>query len=40
VSDAPGASTFRTPAEAYDRHSGRYGRVLARALMAAAGVRP
>jgi SAM-dependent methyltransferase len=40
VSDAPGASTFRTPAEAYDRHIGRYGRELARALMAAAGVRP
>jgi SAM-dependent methyltransferase len=31
---------FRAPAEAYDRHVGRYGRELARALIAAAGVRP
>jgi SAM-dependent methyltransferase len=31
---------FRTPAEAYDRHIGRYGRELARALIDAAGVRP
>ena len=31
---------FRTPAEAYDRHIGRYGRELARALIAAAGVQP
>jgi SAM-dependent methyltransferase len=30
---------FRTPAEAYDRHIGRYGRELARALIDAAGVR-
>ena len=37
--DAPGAATFRAPAEAYDRHIGRYGRELARALIAAAGVR-
>jgi SAM-dependent methyltransferase len=29
---------FRTPADAYDRHIGRYGRDLARALIAAAGV--
>jgi SAM-dependent methyltransferase len=36
--DAPGAATFRTPAEAYDRHIGRYGRQLARALIDAAGV--
>jgi len=38
--EAPGAATFRTPAEAYDRHVGRYGRELARALIAAAGVQP
>ena len=36
---APGAATFRTPAEAYDRHIGRYGRALALALIAAAEVR-
>ena len=40
MGDAPGAATFRTPAEAYDRHIGRYGHELARALIAAAGVRP
>jgi SAM-dependent methyltransferase len=40
MSDASGAATFRTPAEAYDRHVGRYGAELARALIAAAGVRP
>ena len=39
MSDAAGAATFRTPAEAYDRHIGRYGRELAQALIAAAGVR-
>jgi SAM-dependent methyltransferase len=39
VGDAPGAATFRTPAEAYDRHIGRYSGELARALIAAAGVR-
>src|SRR6478609_2550584 len=39
MTDAPGAATFRTPAEAYDRHIGRYGPRLARALIAAAGVR-
>lgn len=38
--DAPGAATFRKPAEAYDRHIGRYGRDLALELIAAAGVRP
>lgn len=38
--DVPGAATFRTPGEAYDRHIGRYGRELARALIAAAEVRP
>lgn len=31
---------FRTSADAYDRHIGRYGRELARALIEAAGVRP
>jgi SAM-dependent methyltransferase len=40
MSNAPGAATFGTPAEAYDQHVGRYGRELARALIAAAGVRP
>jgi SAM-dependent methyltransferase len=40
VTDAPGSATFRAPAEAYDRHVGRYGPELARALIAAAEVRP
>jgi SAM-dependent methyltransferase len=40
MGEPAGAATFRTPAEAYDRHIGRYGRELARALIAAAGVRP
>jgi ubiquinone/menaquinone biosynthesis C-methylase UbiE len=40
MDDTPGAATFNTPAEAYDRHVGRYGRELARALIAAADVRP
>jgi len=40
MDDTPGAATFRTPAEAYDRHVGRYGRELARALIDAAGLRP
>jgi SAM-dependent methyltransferase len=31
---------FQMPAEAYDRHVGRYSHELARALIAAAGVRP
>jgi SAM-dependent methyltransferase len=35
-----GAATFRTAADAYDRHIGRYGAELGRALIAAAGVRP
>ena len=39
MGDATGAATFRTPAESYDRHIGRYGGELARALIAAAGVR-
>lgn len=33
-----GAATFRTSAEAYDRHIGRYGPALARALIEAANV--
>jgi SAM-dependent methyltransferase len=37
--DVPGAATFHAPAEAYDRFVGRYGRQLARELIAAAGVR-
>jgi SAM-dependent methyltransferase len=36
---ADGAATFRTPADAYDRHIGRYGPELARALIAASGLR-
>ena len=39
MEDASGAATFRTPADAYDRHIGRYGPELARALIEAAGVR-
>jgi SAM-dependent methyltransferase len=39
MTDAPGAATFRTPAEAYDRHIGRYGRELAHALINATGLR-
>jgi SAM-dependent methyltransferase len=35
-----GASTFRAPAEAYDRFVGRYSRDLAQALIDAAGVAP
>jgi SAM-dependent methyltransferase len=40
MGDSPGAATFRAPAEAYDRHIGRYGRELARALIDATGLRP
>jgi SAM-dependent methyltransferase len=39
VPEATGAATFRTPAEAYDRHIGRYGGELARALIDAADLR-
>jgi SAM-dependent methyltransferase len=39
MSEARGAATFRTSAEAYDRHVGRYAGELARALCDAAGVR-
>jgi SAM-dependent methyltransferase len=38
MADVEGARTFHTPAEAYDRHIGRYSGALARALIAAAGV--
>jgi SAM-dependent methyltransferase len=40
MEQTPGAATFRAPADAYDRHVGRYGPRLARGLIAAAGVRP
>ena len=36
----PGAETFRAPADAYDRHVGRYGAALAAALIAFARVEP
>ena len=36
----PGAETFRTSADAYDRHIGRYGAPLAAALIDFAGVGP
>ena len=39
MAKAPGAATFHRPAEAYDRHIGRYGPELARLLLAAADVR-
>lgn len=38
MANVSGAATFRTSAEAYDRHIGRYGRALARALIEAASV--
>ena len=38
MSDAAQKAMFRTPAQAYDRHIGRYGRPLACALAVAAGV--
>lgn len=40
MADVQGAATFQTPADAYDRHVGRYSRALARALTDASGVRP
>lgn len=40
MSDPVGAATFRAPADAYDRHIGRYGRELARALIEAAELAP
>ncbi len=39
MNDVPEETPFSS-AEAYDRHVGRYGRELARALIAAAGVQP
>jgi SAM-dependent methyltransferase len=39
MTEIRGAATFRTSAEAYDRHVGRYSRELARALIEAAGVQ-
>lgn len=35
-----GAATFQAPAEAYDRHIGRYGAALAAGLLKAARIRP
>jgi SAM-dependent methyltransferase len=40
VSEVRGAQTFRTSADAYDRHIGRYGPALAASLIAWAGVEP
>jgi SAM-dependent methyltransferase len=40
VIDARGAATFRTSAQAYDRHIGRYGPELATGLISAAGLAP
>ena len=40
MSEPSGTATFRASAEAYDRHVGRYGAQLARALCDAAGVLP
>jgi SAM-dependent methyltransferase len=39
MGEATGATTFRAPAEAYDRHIGRYGAELAQAVLEVAGVR-
>jgi len=38
VAETPGAASFRTSAEAYDRHIGRYGSALAQALIEIANV--
>ena len=38
MAETPGAASFRTSAEAYDRHIGRYGSALARALIEIANV--
>ncbi|HEX8853995.1 MAG TPA: methyltransferase domain-containing protein [Thermoleophilaceae bacterium] len=38
--DARGAASFHVPAEAYDRHVGRYGPALAAELMKAAEIHP
>jgi SAM-dependent methyltransferase len=39
MAEVPGAATFQTPADAYDRHVGRYSRALAVKLIDGAGVR-
>jgi SAM-dependent methyltransferase len=39
MNDPPGVATFRTPADAYDRHIGRYGQELAHALINATALR-
>ena len=38
MAETPGTASFRTSAEAYDRHIGRYGSALARALIEIANV--
>jgi SAM-dependent methyltransferase len=40
MKQTPGAATFNVAAGAYDRHIGRYGPQLARALIGAAGLQP
>jgi SAM-dependent methyltransferase len=40
VTEVRGVATFRTSADAYDRHIGRYGPELAAALISASGVQP
>ena len=40
MTEVRGAATFRTSADAYDRHIGRYGSDLAEALILSAGVQP
>jgi SAM-dependent methyltransferase len=40
VSEVRGTATFRGPADAYDRHIGRYGSALAAGLIAWAGIEP
>src|SRR3954469_16727520 len=37
---SPGAETFRTPADAYDRHVGRYATALGPSLIEFGGVEP
>jgi SAM-dependent methyltransferase len=40
MAGTPGAATFQAPADAYDRHIGRYGASLAAGLLRAARIRP
>ncbi|HSD78996.1 MAG TPA: class I SAM-dependent methyltransferase [Solirubrobacteraceae bacterium] len=40
MTDAPGAATFRSPADAYDRHVGRYADALAAEMLAVAEIAP